>query len=192
MDLAEFYHYLIDSLERGGIPYRVVGSMASIAYGEPRYTNDIDVIVQLDHEKVDAFCAAFPAPDFYCSVEAARQAAQQRLQFNILHLPSGLKADVIVAADSPFDQSQFARGQRLRTDETHEAWIASPEDVILKKLVYFKEGGSEKHLRDIVGILKVQGEQIERAYLAEWVPRLGVDAEWQLVLSRMPRPNPSS
>lgn len=61
MELAEFYRYLVDALERTGIPYRIVGSMASIAYGEPRYTNDIDVIVRLDLNQVDALCAAFPA-----------------------------------------------------------------------------------------------------------------------------------
>jgi hypothetical protein len=189
VEFAEFYDYLVNALERIGIPYRIVGSMASIAYGEPRFTNDIDVVVRLEPDQVEAFCAEFPAPGFYCPVETAREAVLRRFQFNILHPASGLKADIILATDSPFDRSRFARGQRLFSTDTRQAWIASPEDVILKKLVFFREGGSEKHLRDIVGILKVQGEGIEHAYLKDWVARLGVEAEWRLVLSRMPTPS---
>lgn len=186
MEPSELLRVVVAVLERLGIPYRVVGSLAATLYGEPRSTNDLDIVVRLDLDRVEAFCAAFPDPEFYCSVDAARQAVERRWQFNILHPASGMKIDVILAGDSPFDQSRFARGQRLLIDTTHEAWIASPEDVILKKLVYFQEGSSEKHLRDIVGILKVQGEQIDRAYLIEWVARLGVEAEWQLVLGRVP------
>lgn len=159
--------------------------MASTLYGEPRSTNDIDLVVQMNPDQVDAFCASFAEPEYYYSVEAVRQAVEQHFQFNILHPASGLKVDVILATDSPFDQTRFLRGQLLLTDATHEAWIASPEDVILKKLVYFQEGGSEKHLRDIVGILKVQGNLIDQAYLTKWVVHLGVAAEWQLVMSRM-------
>lgn len=185
MEPAKLFHRLVDAFEGLGIPYRIVGSQASIAYGESRFTNDIDVVTCLDSARVDAFCAAFPPPEFYCSVQAARDAVQRRFQFNILHPGSGLKVDIIVATDSPFDRSRFARGQQLQIDETCEAWIASPEDVILKKLVYFQEGGSEKHLRDIVGILKVQAGRIEDDYLRKWIDELGVEAEWQLVQDRM-------
>ena len=186
MEPSDLLQRFVDVLERLTIPYRVTGSMASIAYGEPRLTNDIDIVVQLRPGQVDALCVAFPGPDFYCSLEAARQAVQQRFQFNVLHPASGLKVDIIVASDSAFDQSRFARGQRLLINADHQAWFAAPEDVILKKLVYFQEGGSEKHLRDIVGILKVQAGQIDQTYLAEWVARLGVGEEWQLVKARMP------
>lgn len=185
MEPSELLAQLAEVLERLGIAYRVTGSMAAMAYGEARFTNDIDVVVRLLPTHVAAFCAAFPAPDFYTPVDSAREAVRDRFQFNVLHHPSGLKIDVMVAGDSAFDQSRFARGRRMFTDAHHEAWFASPEDVILKKLVYFREGGSEKHLRDIVGILKVQAELIEFDYLAEWVARLGVADEWQLVISRM-------
>jgi len=185
MEPSELLQRFAEVFERLLIPYRVTGSMASIAYGEPRFTNDIDIVAKLTADRVEAFCAAFPAPDFYCSLEAARHAVANRFQFNVLHMPSGLKADVIVAADTPFEESRFARGQRLPTDQLHEAWFASAEDVILKKLLYFQEGGSEKHLRDIVGILKVQADAIEHDYLAKWVAQLGLTAEWHLVQSRL-------
>jgi hypothetical protein len=65
------------------------------------------------------------------------------------------------------------------------AWFASPEDVILKKLEYFKGGGSEKHIRDILGVLKTQGERIDRVYIAEWAGPLGVVAEWDQILAQL-------
>lgn len=114
MEPSELLAGVVAVLERLGVPYRVVGSMASATYGEPRFTNDIDIVTRLGSDHVEAFCSAFPEPDFYTPLEAARQAVRDRFQFNLLHLPSGFKIDVILANDSPFDQSRFARGRRLR------------------------------------------------------------------------------
>jgi hypothetical protein len=65
------------------------------------------------------------------------------------------------------------------------AFVASPEDVIIGKMLYYREGGSEKHLRDITGILKVSGDQVDRAYVARWAAELGVTEIWQAVLRRL-------
>jgi hypothetical protein len=89
---------------------------------------------------VDPFCKAFPADEFYCSRDAVAQAIRDHFQFNIIHPASGLKIDVIVAADSTFDRARFARGRPIATDAEHLVWFAAPEDVILKKLMYFQEG----------------------------------------------------
>jgi hypothetical protein len=162
MEPAELLKHLSATLDRLEIPYLVTGSIASTTYGEPRFTNDIDVVVALKGSQEANLCAAFPSPDFYCSPEAVAQAVRDRFQFNIRHPASGLKVDVIVAGDSDFDRSRLSRGRRLPAGNDFETTFAAPEDVILKKLEYYREGGSEKHLRDIVGILKVQGERIDR------------------------------
>jgi hypothetical protein len=176
---------LSETLDRLEIPYLITGSIASTAHGEPRFTNDIDVAVRLNESQVRAFCASFPPPEYFCSAEAAEKAVRDRFTFNIIHPASGLKVDVIVASDSEFDRSRFARGVRLPAGPDFETTFASPEDVVLKKLEFFREGGSEKHLRDVVGILKVQGEAIDREYLADWVGRLGLEAEWRLIEDRL-------
>jgi hypothetical protein len=185
MEQSDLLRRLTATLESLDIPYLVTGSVATIAYGEPRFTNDIDVVVAMSAAHVPAFCSAFPAPEFYCAAEAVEQAVRQRFQFNILHPASGLKVDVIVATDSEFDRSRLARGIRLPAGADFEATFAAPEDVIVKKLQYFQEGGSEKHLRDIVGVLKVQGERIDRDYLTTWIARLGLQAEWHLIEGRL-------
>lgn len=185
MDPTDLLRHLGHTLDQLQIPYLVTGSIASIAHGEPRFTNDIDVVVRLSESQVPAFCAAFAAPDYFCSVEAARQAARDCFMFNIIHPASGLKVDVIVASDSEFDRSRFSRGIRLPAVADLEITFASPEDVIVKKLDFFRAGGSEKHLRDIVGILKVQGDRIDQVYLADWIRRLGLQEEWRLIEKRL-------
>src|SRR5215831_9835641 len=96
----ELMQIVADFFETHRIPYRVVGSMASMAYGEPRFTNDVDMVAELKQEHVAVLCAAFPAPDFYVSETAAREAVARRSQFNIIHPASGLKVDVIVPPDT--------------------------------------------------------------------------------------------
>jgi hypothetical protein len=125
MEPSELLKHLASTLDQLGIPFLVTGSMASIAYGEPRFTNDIDVVVAMNPSQVTAFCAAFPAPEFLCSTEAAEQAVRSRFQFNILHPASGLKVDVIVATDSEFDRSRLARGVRLSAAPGVEATFAA-------------------------------------------------------------------
>jgi hypothetical protein len=131
MEPSDLLKHLVNTLESLGIPYLLTGSMASIAYGEPRFTNDIDVVVSMTAGQVPGFCAAFPAPDFFCSQAAVEQAVRQQFQFNILHPASWLKVDVILATDSEFDRSRMRRGIRLPAAENLEATITAPEDVII-------------------------------------------------------------
>ncbi len=183
MDQAELLNTAVAILERLKIPYLITGSMATINYGEPRFTNDIDMVVDLHESQVDDFCDAFPSPDFYCSQDAVRHAVAKHFQFNILHPASGLKIDVMIPEESEFNHSRLARGRDLPTGASGMARFASPEDVIIKKLEYFKLGGSEKHLRDIIGVLQVQGAWIDREYIENWCARLELEKEWQTALA---------
>ncbi|HKB03865.1 MAG TPA: hypothetical protein VKD90_16700 [Gemmataceae bacterium] len=185
MEPSELLRVMAGKLEQLGIPYLVTGSMASIAYGEPRLTNDIDVVADLRPGQVDAFCAAFPDPEFYCPRDYVADAVRKKFQFNVLHPESGLKIDVIIATDSAFDRARLSRAVRLQEGADFAAWFASPEDVILKKLEYYREGGSEKHVRDILGVLKIRGDRVDRAYIAEWANRMGLKEQWDLVLARL-------
>ncbi len=188
MEPSELLLLLAKSLEELGIDDLVTGSMASGAFEEPRFTNDIDVVIDLPSERVDDFCAIFPVPDFYVSPDAVRQAIRNRFQFNILHPATGLKIDVIIPKLSEFERSRRQRGRRIPVTSSIDVWFASPEDVILRKMEYYQEGGSEKHLRDIAGVLKIQAEKIDRAYLQEWATKLGVADVWDSILRRVGHP----
>ncbi len=181
MDPSELLERLAQTLEGLRIPYLITGSMATIAYGEPRFTNDIDVVVRLVSHHIDPLCRAFPPEQFYISREAIADAVANHSQFNILHPGSGLKIDIMVADDSEFNEDRFSRARSLRIAAGRDVTFASPEDVIIKKLVYFQEGESDKHLRDIRGVLKVMGREIDRAYIERWVRKLGLTREWSAV-----------
>ncbi|MFW6140581.1 MAG: hypothetical protein ACOC5S_04420 [Acidobacteriota bacterium] len=97
----------------------------------------------------------------------------------IIHPESGLKVDVIISKKDDFDRSRFARIKKLNVTETASAHFASPEDVIIKKLQYFKEGHSDKHLRDIASMLKISSELIDRAYISFWSRKLFFSEIWE-------------
>lgn len=189
MEQSQLLRYVVDRLERLKLPYLVTGSIAAAFFGEPRFTNDIDVVVRLPMRHVAALCAAFPSTDFYVSVEAARQAVRTHGQFNIIHPASGLKVDVMIPDNSSFNESRFARSTRVTPEVGYEAVFASPEDVIIKKMEYYREGGSDKHLRDVAGILKISGERMDLDYIVDWAMRLDLTEVWRVIKDRIQQEN---
>jgi len=158
MELYDLLKHLINAFESLGVAYFVTGSNASIFYGEPRFTNDIDVVADIREEHIRELLKLFPSAEFYISDVAIYDAIRHRYQFNIIHPASGLKIDVIIPKKDAFDNSRFQRIKRICPAEDIKASFSSPEDVIIMKMKYYKEGESEKHLRDITGILKISGE----------------------------------
>ncbi|MGH2620875.1 MAG: hypothetical protein ACRDHG_09950 [Anaerolineales bacterium] len=181
----ELLERLVKVFERLGISYLVTGSVASMAYGEPRLTNGIEVVADVQDKHIAGLLAAFPADEFYVSGEAVREVITRRGQFNIIHPSSGLKVDVIIRKETAFERSRFGRRRRIRPAESYEADFAAPEDVIIKKMEYYREGGSEKHLRDITGIMKVSAGEIDEVYIAEWADRLGLRPIWDAINRRI-------
>jgi hypothetical protein len=185
MNQAELLRYLVDALEENRIDYMISGSQASMYYGEPRFTQDIDVVVEIALLQLPSLFGRFPLPEFYVSEEAARDAVATRGQFNIIHAASGLKIDIVVRKDTPYDRVEFERRERHPIVPGRDAYFARPEDVILYKMLYFREGGSERHLRDIAGMLRISGTEIDTAYVAEWSERLGLSDIWKSVLHQV-------
>jgi hypothetical protein len=185
MEQSELLQRVVEILERIGLRYFVTGSTVTIFFGEPRFTNDIDIVVDLPAAKIPELCAAFPGPEFYLSEESAQRAVSRRGQFNVIHPSSGLKVDIMVPADTAFNRSRFSRTRRVHPAPGFDASFSSAEDVILKKMEAYKEEGSEKHLRDISGVLKISGEPLDREYIASWADRLGLSEIWSEILKRV-------
>jgi hypothetical protein len=184
VDQAEIIAYTIRILERLELPYAIVGSVASIAYGESRYTHDVDILIELPESKAGELCAAFPAPEWYVNEAAVKEALLSRRQFNVIHTLSGNKADFIIPRRTPWGSQQLSRRREITVTPNLKGFAAHPEDVILGKLLYFREGGSDRHLRDIAGMLQVSGDQIDRDNVARWAEDLGVLDIWQRILER--------
>ena len=185
MEQSDLLRLAVDTLEKLEIPYMLVGSLASGLYGESRFTNDIDLVVDLKQSQIDALCAAFPAADFYLSTAAALEAIRFGKQFNVIHPASGNKIDFMLARRDEWGAMQLQRRQRQELLPGVEGCVASPEDVILAKLLYYHEGKSEKHLRDVSTMIQIQGNDLDRHYIEEWAIRQGVLYVWSAILSRL-------
>lgn len=165
------------TFEALGARYFIGGSLASIFHGIIRTTNDADLVVELALEHVAPLVSALEGA-FYIDEEAVREAIRRRASFNLIHLATMFKVDVYVSRGRPFDRSRFAR--RLRETITASsdgvAHIASAEDALLAKLEWYRLGGeiSERQWRDVLGIIKTQGERLDQAYLIRWARELGV------------------
>ncbi|NLY02450.1 MAG: hypothetical protein GXY83_40725 [Rhodopirellula sp.] len=166
------------ALERLGIAYFVGGSVASTAHGYPRSTVDADLVADVQFGHVAALVAALEA-DYYIDAEMVREAIADRSCFNVIHLPTMFKVDVFVSKNRAFDREVFARKARRAVDPGEpesELFLASAEDIILAKLEWYRLGNevSERQWRDVQGVVKMQWQRLDRAYLAKWAAALEV------------------
>jgi hypothetical protein len=183
MPEANLFLMFTQRLNALGVPYMVSGSVAVIIYGEPRLTHDVDLIVVLDWERIARLIEAFTPAEFYCppieviAVEAARE---QRGHFNIIHQETGFKADVYLSGRDPLHGWGLARARRLEV-EGQVVMVAPPEYVIVRKLEYYREGGSEKHLRDIRSMLDTSPDAIDITELEMQISARGLQDVWRQI-----------
>lgn len=166
-------------LERAEIPYMLVGAYAVIAFGYFRTTNDLDLVIALRGGDARKLADAFPDSEFYCPprevlIEEAMRSSGGH--FNLIHHATGWKADCYPVGRDEL-QLWGLRNRRCVVHEGRTTWVAPPEIVILKKLEYFREGGSPKHVNDIRGVLACT--DVDRSFIEEHVARLGLHAQWE-------------
>ena len=166
---------ILDDLE---IVHAVGGSWASGLYGEPRFTRDADISVEPFPGKETLLVRRFEPPDYYVNLDAVRQAVRERSTFNIIHVTSGFKVDLFVRKERAFERSVLERRSRsCLPDGTETPFpLVSPEDIILLKLEWYRLGGeiSDRQWSDVLGVLRVQAPDLDRAYLTQWAEALGV------------------
>ena len=185
MGPSELLSKVAGVLDRMKVEYFVTGSVATMAYSESRMTNDVDIVVALPLSRIAEFCESFPPQEYYVSVEAAKQAILHQSQFNIIHPESGFKADIIIPSRTDFNRSRFSRVRRLRAVPGLDVAFSSPEDAIIMKMQYYKDGESEKHVRDIATVMQVNGDTIDRGYIETWAEELDLMVVWKAILTRL-------
>jgi hypothetical protein len=175
MSQPELVKRVAAALKAAGINYMLTGSVVSSLQGEPRSTHDVDFVVEMNVQQSLALVKEFPAPEFYVSEDAVKEALRTQRMFNILAIKEGDKADVWILKDDAFDRSRFSR--RIEVDFFGEKIIlTTPEDTILYKLSWARQsGGSEKQFNDAKGVYEVQHHKLDESYLSHWSRILKVE-----------------
>ncbi len=169
---------VVAAMERIGVKHYIAGSVASSAYGHVRTTLDVDLVADFLPQHVGPLVGALEG-DYYVSLPAIHEALARRSCFNLIHLATMFKVDVFVAGQRPYDRLAFERIRPGLIDDDDPATrvsFASPEDVILGKLEWYRLGDevSDTQWRDVLGVMRVQGELLDREYLRHWAAQLGV------------------
>jgi hypothetical protein len=184
LDITAFLKLVLESLEAAGVDYLIGGAIAEWAWGEPRATQDLDVVINLPVEAIVKFSKELEKRDMLLPSDIILDAMVEEradIPLNAIHMYSGLKADLYLMREGDaLRQSAFRR--RMLVDygpPIGSVYVHSPEDLILYKLLYLGLSGQPKHARDIAAILRARAGQLDHAYIERWVGQLGLNSAWK-------------
>jgi len=168
-----FFQQIATLLKAAGIPFMISGSLASSFHGEPRATNDFDLILDPDAARLNRFLDSLP-PEWYISREAAHSALAHRSMFNVIDTEGAWKADLIIRKDRPFSLQEFSRSAPA-TILGSQVLIVTPEDSILSKLEWSVESDSQRQYRDALRVAVLNRNALDLVYLRRWAKELGLE-----------------
>lgn len=176
----DFLRRLVEMLDKKNIPYMISGSICSGFHGQPRATNDADLVIDPSQEQLISFVSSL-GPDYYVSKDVAIQALNDNSMFNIIDIKTAWKADLIIRKKRPYSKQEFSR--RTNTNLMGmNLWILSPEDSILSKLEWAKNTESQMQFKDALGVIIVQGKKLDFDYLKKWAKELKIEDSLEKLL----------
>jgi hypothetical protein len=190
LDITEFLKLVLECLEAAGVEYMIGGAIAEWAWGEPRATQDLDIVINLPIKAVARFSKELEKRNMLVPVDLILDAMMEDradIPLTAIHMYSGFKADLYLMRDGDvLRQSAFQR--RVRVDygpPIGKVYVHSPEDLILYKLMYLGLSGQPKHARDIAAILRAKKNQLDFGYIEEWITQLGLGSVWKEMLDNI-------
>ncbi|OGE65047.1 hypothetical protein A3I48_00335 [Candidatus Daviesbacteria bacterium RIFCSPLOWO2_02_FULL_36_7] len=180
MGQVELLRVISTFLDTHKIPYMITGAWSAIFYGRPRASHDIDFVVEIPKKEVKRVLKALEAltGEFLVQTESIKEAVKYKSMFNIIHLPTVLKLDFWILTSGKFDQSRFKRRKKVKILDQFMK-MATAEDTILQKLIWYKMGEIEKHLVDAAFVYQIQKKNLNFNYLNNWVKKLGIEENYQ-------------
>ena len=177
MSAGDLLGRIIPLLDAANIEHMIAGSFASTFHGEPRTTQDIDIVIHGSKSAIEVFVSSLDPEAYYCDLSAAVDAYTRRGQFNLVDMTTGWKIDFMVRKSRPFSVEEFERRVAAKL-LGHDVYIATAEDTIIAKLDWARISESERQLRDVASILAVSGEAVNREYVEKWIESLGLRTLW--------------
>jgi len=181
--LETFLRNILTALGRAEIAHMLTGSLASSMWGIPRATNDIDFVINPIREELFLLARLFREAGLYFPREPIDQAFDNRGSLNVIDFSNGWKADLIIRKDREFSITEFRRRMETTVEDMY-LHIATPEDVVIAKLEWWTISPSERQLNDIVGVLQVQGDNLDLRYMQHWIALLRLTEAWKEALER--------
>ena len=169
---------IVARLGEAEVPYMLTGSYASSLHSIPRATKDLDVIIFPDREQLTRFVQSLPPDAYHVYPDDALEALRTRSQFNVIDYETGWKIDFIIPPFDEFNIEEFERRVSIDADGLNLS-VVSPEDIVVAKLLWAKAGESDRQIRDVAVVLRVQEATLDFSYIERWVRRLELQREWE-------------
>ncbi len=179
MTSVDLFRRIVAALNEAGIPFMLTGSFAGSWHGMTRATQDVDLVIAPDEDQLRKLVTLLPDDQYYVDPDAALDALRRSSQFNVIHLATGWKIDLIVRRDRPFSRQEFDRRETIEFMGVQLA-VATIEDVIIAKLEWAKMGASQRQIEDVAALIRLRGDEIDLAHVESWVDRLGLGDQWTL------------
>ena len=169
MAQSEIFEIFSEKLNKGKFPYFITGSIASIYYGLPRLTHDVDIVLNLSKNRINEFIQLFASKEFYIPPEETIIAESNRTirgHFNLIHFETGFKADIYLIGDDELHIWALDQRKKVKIND-RSFFVAPPEYVIIRKLEFYKEGRSGKHIEDIQNMIEISSDLIDFDFLKD-------------------------
>lgn len=187
MEQVELILLFTEPLDRLKLHYIATGAVASTIYGLPRFTNDLDIVLDLPSSKIKRFINTFALSEFYCPPEEILLVESKRTNrghFNLIHHETGFKADIYIRGKDELHEWAFRNRRQIILENGKNIWVAPPEYVIIRKLEFYREGRAEKHIFDIQGMLEISDDNIDFTLLLQWIKKRKLETEWNRLVSK--------
>ena len=169
--MVSLLRYVCKELEERGIEYMVSGSFAMTAYTTPRFTRDIDIVIQLNKENLESFSEIFSG-NYYFHKPSVEEEISRQGMFNIIDFESGAKVDFIILKHDIYRELEFTRKSRHIISDV-EAWVVSLEDLVISKLIWANQMFSSQQILDIENL--IDSPELDREYVKLWCKKLRLD-----------------